>query len=738
MFGRRYDFGRWLPKASCVCITYGRPHLIGEAVESFLRQDYPGEKELIILNDHPEVRLEMGRQAGVTLVNHPDRYPSIGVKRNAATVLSSGDVILPWDDDDISLPWRISLSLEQMANRHYFKPGNMWWWDGSGVEHKRGVMAHAMSAYSRELFDRLGGYPDFNSGEDQKFEAGIAGLGLHDVREIPRSDAFYIYRMEATDTYHLSYYAYGGGLDRCEEVVGLKYPAGDYGIDVGWGADYVGKCSAASGEPGPPPGGLSICVSLKDRSSVPHANSHLQLFPNCVRSIAEAGVEIGDLEIVVADFGSRDWPPGEWLEREARDVPTKAVDVGGAFSRGRGLNRAAEHASHENLLLCDADLLLDAGALCEGLRCLARGKAFFPVVRMLAEDGEQEDWCDHGYGIAFVTKAMLRDAGGVAEFESWGGEDDLLYGAVSEIVPVERRKCGGIRHQWHPEKCRHENYRRGRRVDFDNTQSRPPETGRKRIDCYVFEGLCNRINGIASAMATGLPVRLHWSLNAHCPVGFAEVFGQLDGIEVFEEQAEAYPYVVKPTELCWFYPRNISGLERKDFRERIYAAYKSLLEAAFALVPECKSDGVLGIHYRHYLDDVEGFDQFVDAVKPTVESFGGSSVFVASDSQRHKDDLCKVIGGAGISTVTNTTKLLAADLDRGRDSVMSLLADLRSMAACTRGVITNSTRSSVVDSLRAFGVRAYHTFDDGFHRHGGRDDLFEHEPLRSIGRELGV
>jgi len=38
-------------KVSCQCITYDRVELLEEAIESFLRQDYKGEKELVILND---------------------------------------------------------------------------------------------------------------------------------------------------------------------------------------------------------------------------------------------------------------------------------------------------------------------------------------------------------------------------------------------------------------------------------------------------------------------------------------------------------------------------------------------------------------------------------------------------------------------------------------------------------------------------------------------------------------
>ena len=42
------------PAVSCICPTYGRPELLEEAIYCFLLQDYPGPKELIVLNDYAE------------------------------------------------------------------------------------------------------------------------------------------------------------------------------------------------------------------------------------------------------------------------------------------------------------------------------------------------------------------------------------------------------------------------------------------------------------------------------------------------------------------------------------------------------------------------------------------------------------------------------------------------------------------------------------------------------------
>ena len=51
------------PFISCKCITYGRVHTLEESIYSFINQEYPGKKELVIINDYPLQRLEF---------NHPE------------------------------------------------------------------------------------------------------------------------------------------------------------------------------------------------------------------------------------------------------------------------------------------------------------------------------------------------------------------------------------------------------------------------------------------------------------------------------------------------------------------------------------------------------------------------------------------------------------------------------------------------------------------------------------------
>ena len=87
---------------SALCITYGRHQLLEEALESFLRQDYPN-KELIIINDLPEQTL-IFEHPQVKIFNFKERFPTIGDKRNKSVEMSKGDILTSWDDDGIYLP----------------------------------------------------------------------------------------------------------------------------------------------------------------------------------------------------------------------------------------------------------------------------------------------------------------------------------------------------------------------------------------------------------------------------------------------------------------------------------------------------------------------------------------------------------------------------------------------------------------------------------------------------------
>ena len=69
------------------------------------------------------------------------------------------------------------------------------------------------------------------------------------------------------------------------------------------------------------------------------------------------------------------------------------------------------------------------------------------------------------------------------------------------------------------------------------------------IHCLVYEGLCNRMNCVASAMATGRKTILSWAVNQHCPVEFGAIFANIDSLEISNEPMEQYRRSASPDRL---------------------------------------------------------------------------------------------------------------------------------------------------------------------------------------------
>lgn len=95
------------PGITCRCATYGR-EILNEAVKSFLMQDYLGPLELLILNDNPYVKIKCD-YPGVRVINLLNSFDSLGEKFNALIEEAKYDILVQWDDDDIQLPWSVSV-----------------------------------------------------------------------------------------------------------------------------------------------------------------------------------------------------------------------------------------------------------------------------------------------------------------------------------------------------------------------------------------------------------------------------------------------------------------------------------------------------------------------------------------------------------------------------------------------------------------------------------------------------
>ena len=110
-----------------------------------------------------------------------ERFPTLGEKRNAAARLVSPDAeaLAVWDDDDLYMPWALRASVAALEQADWSRPSLVLHPlpDGSLRRHRTGGLFHSGWAYRREAFDRAGGYPQINNGEDQGLAGRLGRLG---------------------------------------------------------------------------------------------------------------------------------------------------------------------------------------------------------------------------------------------------------------------------------------------------------------------------------------------------------------------------------------------------------------------------------------------------------------------------------------------------------------------------------------------------------------------------------
>jgi glycosyltransferase involved in cell wall biosynthesis len=199
------DGKRMSIKISCVCYTHGRAHIIGEAVESYLRQLPCGvDTELLIVNDCPEQPLACD-QPGVRVENVP-MCKSVCEKFNVSMRMAAGEYIAVWEDDDISLPWRLARSVEQSKMLYNYKQLRAWFWNNGKID------GHAHNLFFGNSFFRKSdwfagggaapnGYPDA-TGHAAVVEATKARHGQYIVEECDPRDLYWIYRWGGVEVVH--------------------------------------------------------------------------------------------------------------------------------------------------------------------------------------------------------------------------------------------------------------------------------------------------------------------------------------------------------------------------------------------------------------------------------------------------------------------------------------------------------------------------------------------------------
>lgn len=460
----------FLPLVSCIMPTYGRPRFVDESAAMFLANDYPA-KELVVLNDCPGQEYETcGRSIRVT--NEPTRYSTLGEKRNACIEKSAGTIIQVWDDDDLYLPWRIRYSVAEMQ-RHataFYRPAEfLAYWGETFLHDNYSVpwwVSHGFCAYERRLWDAVGKYPAASLGEDKLFFKSIHERLVKEFISypIPRDDRFFILRGKS-DYAHMSIAGGAGPLDTHP----VKHKITPRDIQDSLLRElrdrHLEKWVQANPTPSTQGFNLSVCICVKNRSRLVDNHHERLMLPECIKAVVQAG-ENRNIEVVIVDFESTDWPLRDWIGEVCGELSVRVIQAAGDFSKGRGHNLAVGASRSDRILLLDADVLIPRDFLGKAIRIVDAGSAWFPVFQDLREDGTLGSWRDLTTGIAALPKSVYFAAGGVREFRSWGGEDDLFLDAVRRLVPIERGRVEGLQHIWHPEWARHVHFARPRQSDY--------------------------------------------------------------------------------------------------------------------------------------------------------------------------------------------------------------------------------------------------------------------------------
>lgn len=160
---------------SVVTITYQRHHLLEEALESFLRQDYKGPSEMIIVNDSKDVEYTFDHP-NVRIFNLKDRYESITMKLKWGCEQALGEHIYRLDDDDLLAPWALSSvanDIETHPGYDVYRSSNQYFFVDNKFQ-KITSNVNNGNVYSKNYLNRIN-WPNRESGEDANITFGHKG-----------------------------------------------------------------------------------------------------------------------------------------------------------------------------------------------------------------------------------------------------------------------------------------------------------------------------------------------------------------------------------------------------------------------------------------------------------------------------------------------------------------------------------------------------------------------------------
>lgn len=224
---------------SVLTITYKRPHLLEEAIESFLRQEGIKYTEMVIVNDNAEVDYVYDHPQ-IKIFNVKERFPSIAAKLKWGFEQCTHNFMYRLDDDDLLAPNALHNAavtiIEEKLNYdiyrskdHYFFINNLYSAKSSNINNG--------NIYTKKYLDRIV-WPNKSGDEDAHITYGQGGTVCE---KIPTS---MIYRW-GMNTLHIS----GMGIQPNEIILAqadkvLEESSGVIQLNPHFDNDYYGQLPA--------------------------------------------------------------------------------------------------------------------------------------------------------------------------------------------------------------------------------------------------------------------------------------------------------------------------------------------------------------------------------------------------------------------------------------------------------------------------------------------------------------
>lgn len=184
---------------SVLTLTYQRHHLLEEAIESYLRQDFLGESEMVIINDSPRVNY-IFEHPSIRIINLDERFTSLGKKLSFGFLQCKYDYIYRLDDDDLLAPWALRSTWDDIITHpeyDIYRSDGHYYFEHNSFKAISGNVNNG-NVYTKKYISRIE-FPDISYGEDSVITYHFNGH----IYESHREHKTMIYRW-GMSTYHIS------------------------------------------------------------------------------------------------------------------------------------------------------------------------------------------------------------------------------------------------------------------------------------------------------------------------------------------------------------------------------------------------------------------------------------------------------------------------------------------------------------------------------------------------------